>query len=311
MTDPVVQVEGLHRQFRQKVALDDVTLDIPSGCVYGLVGENGAGKTTLLKHILGLYKPQQGTVKVFGMSPVEQSVEVLGQVGYLSEDRSLPTWMSIAELLNYTAAFYPTWDTSYAKELLETFELNERQKVNTLSRGQKARVGLLLALSYRPTLLVLDEPSSGLDAIVRRDILAAIIRTVADDGRTVVFSSHLLDEVQRVSDRFAMLHHGKLLISGDLNETLAAHERLTFRFREPLAELPIATTTLQKDDVGKEWSVLCNGDREVVTKSLVEAGAEIVERRAATLDDLFVAKAKGVRPAKDRTEDRIKTEPTK
>ena len=305
MADPVVQVEGLHRQFNQKVALGGVSLEIPCGCVYGLVGENGAGKTTLLKHILGLYKPQQGAVRVFGISPVEQPVQVLEQVGYLSEDRSLPTWMSIAELLNYTAAFYPTWDPAYATELQETFELTGRQKVSTLSRGQKARVGLLMALAYRPALLVLDEPSSGLDAIVRRDILAAIIRTVADDGRTVVFSSHLLDEVQRVSDRFAMLHHGKLLISGDLNETLAAHERLTFRFREPQAELPIAMTTLQKDDVGKEWSVLCNGDRDAVTKSLVEAGAELVERRTATLDDLFVAKAKGIRPTEDKTKNEL------
>ena len=298
MADPVVQVKQLRRQFRRKVALDDVCLDIPCGCVYGLVGENGAGKTTLLKHMLGLYKPQQGTVRVFGKSPVDQPVEVLSQVGYLSEDRSLPDWMTIAELLNYTAAFYPTWDTAYASELQDTFELNPGQKVSTLSRGQKARVGLTLALAYRPALLVLDEPSSGLDAIVRRDILAAIIRTVADDGRTVIFSSHLLDEVQRVSDRFAMLHHGKLLISGDLTETLAAHERLTFRFREPQRELPIETTTLQTDDVGKEWSILCNGDRDAVTQSLIEAGAEIVDRRTATLDDLFVAKAKATQ-AKD------------
>lgn len=292
MPDPVVRIEHLSRRFRSKKALDDVSLDIPCGCVLGLVGENGAGKTTLLKHVLGLYKPEHGSVKVFGKSPCEHPVEVLSQVGYLSEDRSLPAWMTIAELVNYTAAYYPTWDGTYAKELENTFELNAGQKVNTLSRGQKARVGLLLALAYRPALLVLDEPSSGLDAIVRQDILGAIIRTVANDGRTVVFSSHLLDEVQRVSDRFAMLHHGKLLISGDLTETLAAHERLTFRFQEPQSELPIPMTTLETDSNGKEWSVLCNGDREAVTKSLMDAGAEIVDRREATLDDLFVAKAK-------------------
>ena len=123
MSEPVVAVERLSRRFGKKVALDEVTLKIPSGCVYGLVGENGAGKTTLLKHLLGLYAPQSGSVNVFGLSPVDNPVEVLSQVGYLSEDRALPEWMSIAELINYTAAFYPTWDSQFAKELQETFEL--------------------------------------------------------------------------------------------------------------------------------------------------------------------------------------------
>ena len=292
MSQPVVAVERLSRRFGKKVALDEVTLKIPSGCVYGLVGENGAGKTTLLKHLLGLYAPQSGSVNVFGLSPVDNPVEVLSQVGYLSEDRALPEWMSIAELINYTAAFYPTWDSQFAKELQETFELSSTQKVKTLSRGQRARVGLLLALAYRPALLVLDEPSSGLDAIVRRDILSAIIRTVADDGRTVLFSSHLLDEVQRVSDKFSILHHGKLLLSGNMDDVLQSHERITVRFGEPQANLSFVSDTSHLEGEGRDWSVLCNGDRDTVVKSLIEAGGEIIEQRTPTLEEVFVAKAK-------------------
>ena len=292
MSAPVIEIERLSRRFGKKLALDDVTLEIPLGCVYGLVGENGAGKTTLLKHLLGLYKPQSGSVSVFGMSPVDSPEIVLSRVGYLSEQRTLPEWMTIAETINYTSAFYPTWDTKFAAELRERFELPTSQRVNTLSRGQRARIGLLLALAYRPALLVLDEPSSGLDSIVRKDILSAIIRTVADEGRTVLFSSHLLDEVQRVSDKFSILHHGKIVLSGDTDEVLQAHERITVRFGEPRSSMPLDSATSHFEGEGRDWSVLCNGDRESVVASLVEAGGEILERRTPTLEEVFVAKAK-------------------
>ena len=292
MAEPVISVESLTRSFRRKVALDDVSLEIMPGCVYGVVGENGAGKTTLLKHFLGLYKPQSGTVRVFGLSPVESPVEVLSRVGYLSEDRSLPEWMSIAELINYTAAFYPSWDSQFASELQDRFELSRTQKAKTLSRGQRARLGLLLALAYRPALLVLDEPSSGLDAIVRKDILTAIIRTVADEGRTVVFSSHLLDEVQRVSDKFSILHNGKLLLSGATDEVLASHERIRVRFEQPMSDLTFVGSDSHLEGEGRDWSVLCNGDRDRVMDLLIQAGGEILERRTPTLEEVFVAKAK-------------------
>src|SRR5262249_31349186 len=161
-------------------------------------------KTTLIRHILGLLKPQSGSVSVFGLDPIAEPKRVLSQLGYLSEDPDLPGWMRIHELIRYVAAFYPTWDSKYAEQLRRQFALDPQAKVKTLSKGQRARAGLLAALAYRPQLLVLDEPSSGLDPIVRRDILGAIVRTIADEGRTVLFSSHLLTEVEQMSDRVAM-----------------------------------------------------------------------------------------------------------
>ncbi len=288
----VIQIDDLSRKFGQKQALSGVSLSIPEGCVYGLVGENGAGKTTLLKHLLGLLRPQSGSVSVFGLDPIAHPIEVLGRIGYLSEDRALPGWMSVQEVIGYTAAFYPKWDDRYAMELREMFELSPSQKLKSLSRGQKARVGLLLALAYRPPLLVLDEPSSGLDAVVRRDILAAIIRTVADEGRTVLFSSHLLDEVQRVSDRFAMIHHGKVLLSGGMDEVLDRHVQLTVRFESPQDRSPDIPGAQFVSGEGREWSLLCNGDRDSVAATLQQSGAEIVERRRPTLEELFVTRSK-------------------
>ena len=223
MPEPVISVSGLSRCFGSKTALDSVSLAMPGGAVYGLVGINGAGKTTLIKHILGLLEAQSGSVRVFGLDPVADPVAVLSKIGYLSEENDLPGWMRVDELLRYSRAFYPEWDDDYAEELRDRFALDPAARVKTLSKGQKARAGLLVALAYRPALLVLDEPSSGLDPIVRRDILGAVLRTIADEGRTVLFSSHLLDEVEEVADHVTMISGGRVVLSGALDEIKASH----------------------------------------------------------------------------------------
>src|SRR5262245_46418480 len=219
MSDPdhVIDVNALSRRFGAKVALDGVSLNAPRGAVFGLVGANGAGKTTLIRHVLGLLRAQAGSVCVFGRDPVADPVGVLSGVGYLSEDRDLPGWMRVDELLRFSRAFYPKWDDAFAEQLRRAFELDPAARVRNLSRGQTAPAGLLVPLAPRPDLLVLDEPSSGLDPVVRRDILSAIIRTIADEGRTVLFSSHLLDEVERVSDHVALIHRGQVALCASLD----------------------------------------------------------------------------------------------
>lgn len=223
MAEPVIQLSTLSRRFGQKTALEDVTLSLPRGVVYGLVGANGAGKTTIIRHILGLLRAESGTVRVFGIDPVAEPVAVLSRVGYLSEENDLPAWMSVGELIRYTRAFYTTWDDGYAEELRRAFGLDPSARIRDLSRGQKARVGLIVALAHRPELLVLDEPSSGLDPIVRRDILGAVLRTIAHEGRTVFFSSHLLDEVEEVADHVIIISEGRILLSAPLVEILETH----------------------------------------------------------------------------------------
>ena len=226
MADSVIQIANLTRRFGTRTALDSVSLSLPRGAVYGLVGANGAGKTTLIRHILGLLKAETGSVSVFGLDPVVDPVGVLSRIGYLSEENDLPGWMRVDELIRYTRAFYPKWDDAYADELRQAFALDRSAIVKTLSKGQKARAGLLVALAHRPELLVLDEPSSGLDPIVRRDILGAVIRTVAHEGRTVLFSSHLLDEVEEVADHVTMISNGRVLLSAPLEAIKSSHSVL-------------------------------------------------------------------------------------
>ena len=223
VNESVIHVSEVTRRFGAKTALASVSLSMSRGGVYGLVGANGAGKTTLIKHILGLLRAQSGSVRVFGLEPVADPVGVLSRIGYLSEENDLPAWMRVDELIRYSRAFYPGWDDAYAEQLRQTFALEAATKIKNLSKGQKARAGLLIALAYRPELLVLDEPSSGLDPIVRRDILGAVIRTIADEGRTVLFSSHLLAEVEQVADHVTMINNGKIVLSAPLDEIKESH----------------------------------------------------------------------------------------
>jgi ABC-2 type transport system ATP-binding protein len=290
VSSAIVDVQRLTRQFDGKVALCDLSLVVPRGGVFGLIGGNGAGKTTLIRHILGMLKAQSGTVRVFGLNPVENPVSVLGRIGYLSEDRDLPNWMRIRELMRYTQAFYATWDQDYADELLLAFDLDPNAKVKSLSRGQRARAGLLIALAHRPELLVLDEPSSGLDPLVRRDILGSIIRTIADDGRTVFFSSHLLDEVERVADRVAIIHQGQIILTSTMDDLRDSHHRMTLRFQQPTRQPPALVGTLAFEGAGNEWTYVCSGESNQLRHAAEALGAQVVEDSSMTLDEIYVSR---------------------
>ena len=290
-SDAVIEVENLSRSFGRKDALKNVTLRVPAGCVFGLVGENGAGKTTLIKHVLGALRPQHGRVRVFGKDPVGDPVGVLAEIGHLSEDREMPTWMRIRELLRYVRAFYPKWYSQYAEQLREVFRLDPDAKVKHLSRGERALAGLLVALAHRPKLLVLDEPSSGLDPLVRRDILGAIVRTVADEGRTVFFSSHLLDEVERVADQLAMVADGEVVLAGTLEAIKETHQRLLVRFESALDRAPAVDGALSVHGAKHEWTVICNGDQAAVQQAIATMNATVLDQATPTLEEIFVARA--------------------
>jgi ABC-2 type transport system ATP-binding protein len=296
LPEAVIEIQGLTRQFGAKKALDNISLSIPRGIVFGVVGANGAGKTTLIKHLLGLLKAQVGSVRVFGLDPVKEPVKVLSRVGYLSEVSDLPGWMRVDELVRYMRAFYPTWDDVYAHELQKQFELDMSAKIKNLSKGQRARAGLLVALAYKPELLLLDEPSSGLDPIVRRDILGAIVRTIADEGRTVLFSSHLLDEVERISDRVAMLKCGRIRFMGELEDVRESHHQITLRFEEKRASAPEMEGVLSCTGKGREWTIIATGDAQELTLAASSIGGEVIEQRALTLDEIFLAHVQSASP---------------
>lgn len=288
-TDAAVLIKGVSRQFGAKRALDQVSLTVPRGSVFGLVGANGAGKTTLIKHVLGLFRAESGTVRVFGLDPVADPVGVLSRIGYLSEDNDLPGWMRVGQLMRYVQAFYPGWDEAYAEELRQTFGLDTGAVIRNLSRGQKARVGLLTALAHRPELLVLDEPSSGLDPIARREILGAIIRTVAQQGRTVLFSSHLLEEVERVSDRVAIMRGGRIVEAASMDALKENYHCLTLFFEMSRLQPPVLPGMVTCSGKDREWTVMCRARQGELHADVAVLGARILQEWNPSLDEIFVA----------------------
>jgi ABC-2 type transport system ATP-binding protein len=202
----------------------------------------------------------------------------------------MPGWMRVHELLRYTQAFYPTWDPAYAERMRDEFGLAPGARVKHLSRGEKAKLGLLLALAYRPELLLLDEPSSGLDAVARRDILAAVVRSVAEEGRTVLFSSHLLDEVERVADHVVMLHKGAVALDMTMDELKAAHRRYVVRWKTPQPKPTNLPGVIFTEGDAREWSVLCAGDEALFQEAVKRSGGEIVESSVPTLEAIFMSR---------------------
>ncbi len=283
-----VDIRNLSRKFWGKSALDDVSLQIPVGSIFGLVGLNGTGKTTLIRHVIGGYKALHGNVTVLGQNPAVYPERLLKRVGYMTEEDSLPKWMRVGELIDFSAAVYPTWDHRYATDLIDQFDLRRSAKLSSLSKGQRARVGLLVAIAHRPELLVLDEPSSGLDPIARGDILEAVIRTISQDGRTVLFSSHLLDEVDRVCDWISMIHDGRIA------ETLTM-EQMQSRYCEVIGNWEATDSSTPKIDSafgwirkGDEWSGVV--PTEAIDSAAVDPRFELFERRELTLHRWFAAR---------------------
>jgi ABC-2 type transport system ATP-binding protein len=285
----VINVSELTRRFGARTALASVSLSVTRGAVHGLVGANGAGKTTLIRHVLGLLRAEGGSVRVFGLDPVADPVAVLSRIGYLSEEKDLPGWMRVDELIRYSRAFYPAWDDGYAEELRQTFALDPTMKIRDLSRGQKAQAGLLIALAHRPELLVLDEPSSGLDPIVRRDILGAIIRTIASEGRTVLFSSHLLEEVEQVADHVTMIDQGRIAHSAPIEALKESYRCVTVRFAKSRSRPLAAAGVLWWDGGDREWTAVVDRDSGELEAAVASWGGRVVAERAPSLDELFIA----------------------
>ncbi|MGI6366095.1 MAG: ABC transporter ATP-binding protein [Bacillota bacterium] len=210
--DYAIEATELGKIFHGRRVLRDVSFRVPRGSIFGLIGPNGAGKTTTIRLLLGLLRPDSGSALVLGLDSQSQAIALRDKVGYVAEETSFYPWMKVDELVRFHSSFYSRWDQERARHLLETFDLHPGARVRELSKGMRTQLGLTLALAQRPELLILDEPTGGLDPVWRRRFLQTLTREVADGETTVLFSSHILSDVERVADWVAILVEGRLRV---------------------------------------------------------------------------------------------------
>lgn len=211
MSEPAIVLDNLAKRFGANQVLHDVSLSIPAGQTFALLGRNGAGKTTTIRILLGLISASGGSALVGGIDPARQPLQVRGQVGYLGEDQTMYPWMTPIELCRFLSSFYPTWDAAWAKQLLSRFEIPLHVRIGRLSKGQGVKLGLIAALAHRPPIVILDDPAMGLDPVARKEFNRHLVEHLQAEGATVLYSSHLLDEVEAVADGVAILDRGRIV----------------------------------------------------------------------------------------------------
>ncbi|MGH2934303.1 MAG: ABC transporter ATP-binding protein [Gaiellaceae bacterium] len=222
-----LRTTGLGKRYASNWALHDCDLSIPTGSVTALVGPNGAGKTTLLQLAVGLIEPTTGTIAVLGHDPRDEPLAVLPRVGFVAQDHPLPRRFTIAETLRVGRELNPSWDDALADRRIDELGLSRRQRIGTLSGGQQAQVALTLALAKQPQVLLLDEPVASLDPLARREFLTGVLGAVTETGITVILSSHIVTDLERICDRLIILAAGRTQLAGPIEEILAAHRLLT------------------------------------------------------------------------------------
>lgn len=293
-----IRIEGLTVRYRGRPAVDDLSLVVPTGSVFGLLGENGAGKSTTIKSLLGLIAPNAGRLEVLGLAPRKQGEQVRRQVGYVPEAPVLYDWMTVAEIGWFASGFRPEapggpegTQSRYAA-LINGFGLPADRKIRALSKGMRAKVGLALALAPDPGLLILDEPTSGLDLLVRREFLESMV-DLAGNGRTVLLSSHQVAEVERVASHVALLHKGKLLLAEPLDELKSRTFRLSFTLSGATrpAGLPLGPDwrLIDADDAPRQTRWLVHApDRDALAALRELPGVTGLEVETPTLEEIYV-----------------------
>ena len=209
----VIETKGLTRRFRKTVAVNGLSLEVPAGSIFALLGPNGAGKTTLIKMVMNMVRPSSGRATILGTDSLRLGPPQLERIGYVSENQELPEWMTVQELIDYCRPFYPAWDDDLCRRLIHQFNLPLARKLKTFSRGMKVKAALLSSLSYRPELMILDEPFTGLDALVRDELIRGLLEVTDRQERTIFIASHDIDEVERLADWVGVIHKGEMQMS--------------------------------------------------------------------------------------------------
>ncbi|MBA3578363.1 MAG: ABC transporter ATP-binding protein [Gemmatimonadaceae bacterium] len=289
-SDYAVSTHGLCKRYGRDTALDQVGLRVPDGAVYVLVGVNGAGKSTLFKLLMNLERPDAGTAEVFGLDTGRAGSEVRAQVGYVPDRQDAPyRSMTSARLLRHAAAFYPKWDHAYADHLTHALGVPPQQRVGGLSKGETRRLQLVLALAHRPPLLLLDEPTDGLDPVVRRRALALLAEHLADAPTTVLMSTHHVHEVESLADHVGVLRDGRLVAQMTREELRRTVRSYQLEVPDGWAPGELHAVELRRSSAGRDVRCTLVGEEQQVTQRLTASGARVRQVSTLALEDAALA----------------------
>ncbi|MES2505768.1 MAG: ABC transporter ATP-binding protein [Verrucomicrobiota bacterium] len=284
MTAIALEITGLEKRF-PRFTLGPISLSVPSGTIYGLIGPNGAGKTTLLDQIFGMGLPDVGSIQVNGLDHARHEVEVKQRTAYVGPDLSYMAWGKVSRAIRFVRGFHPSWDDSLATRLMESFGLSAGDRIATLSFGGRMKLALMLAMAWRPHFLVLDEPTTGLDAHSKKALFSELLAIVKDESRTVLLSSHQISDLERFADQVSILHQGRVLTSGTTSALVESHLQVEFRSTDlPLRELPGLTV---QEQAGNRWRAVLDTQRTSVA-GLTSRGAQDLHTQPLSLEELFL-----------------------
>ena len=293
-SQPVIEIRGLNYSYGRGEAIRDLNLQVQPGRCYGLFGRNGAGKTTTMKCLLNLLKPASGEVRVFGLDPAKQEVEVKSRLAYVPDFVAFYPWMTVRETLDYLASFRAHWNRDIEQDLLKRFQLDASKETRALSKGQRTQVALIGAICPEPELLLLDEPTSGLDPIVRREFIETVIGAYQESApgkRTIFVSTHLISEFEGLIEEFTIMDQGRAVLTLGADEARERYQKIRARFsgQVPAAEFAGA---LHVRRAGRDLELIANGQREQITRQLEGLAPEALSTEALTLEEIFVATLK-------------------
>jgi ABC-2 type transport system ATP-binding protein len=286
---PVIEINRLTKYYGHREIVRDLSLKVPSGSIYGFLGRNGMGKTTTIRILLGLEEPTRGQTRVFGEDSREMSPQTRARIGYLPEGHHVYGWMTVKECGQFQASYFPKWEQEIFEAVITHFRLTLKMKAGQLSRGQRAGLCLAMTLAPQPELLVLDDPALGLDPVARRSLLQSMLYVTRQPNRTILFSSHLLSDVERVADRILVLDGGALRADCTVEHFRERLRHYVLRFRNTPPSAPEIPGLLESFRTDRELAVTFANPPANLEAQLASLQPESVERVEMTLEDAFIS----------------------
>lgn len=287
MSSIAVRMQAVRKRYRD-FALEDIDLSLPQGQIMGLIGANGAGKSTTIRILMGLVHQDSGVVQVLGHAMPAQQVLAKRDIGYVSEDLRLYAAATLAWHMQFIRSIYPSWDQAYAETLLRRFDVRAEQRIKGMSHGQRVKAALLLVLARRPQLLVLDEPTTGLDPVARHEVLGALMEVLSDDARTILFSSHNTLDVEQISDQITFIDRGRIVDSGDKESFLERWRRLRIEMPAGIAAPPL-DNIIERSSSGRLSTITTDRFGPGTLVACENAGARVLAVEPMTLEEIFVS----------------------